>query len=153
MRLAVVGLFIIAGSTMAADDSDNKKLFKALEGAYKMTAAEASGEFKPPPGFLDSIEKVTIKGNKLSFFFKGEGGKSEEKTATIALDAAAAPAHFDVMPEDGPNKGKTILGIVALEGETLKLCFNHAPGGNRPAEFKTAKGDNDMNCTLKKIKE
>jgi uncharacterized protein (TIGR03067 family) len=144
-------LFMIAGTTAAADDADNKKFLRGLEGAYKMTAAETAGESPAPPGFFAAIDKVMIKGNKLSFVFKGEGGKTEEKTATIAVDAAASPAHIDIVPEDGPHKGKTILGIIVVEADKLKLCYNLADDGKRPVDFKTAK--DVLVCTFSKVKE
>jgi uncharacterized protein (TIGR03067 family) len=152
MKSAVIGFFMIAGVAVAADDSDNKTFLKELEGAYKVTSAEESGG-APPPGFLDAVEKVTIKGNKLSFVFKGDGGKMEEKTATITVDAASKPVHLDIKPEDGPKKDQTVLGIVSVEGDTMKICFNDGTGNKRPAEFKTAKDDKMMALTLKKIKE
>jgi hypothetical protein len=38
------------------------------------------------------------------------------------------------MPGDGVQKGKTLLGIYAIEHDQLRLC--HAPPGkDRPAEF------------------
>jgi uncharacterized protein (TIGR03067 family) len=152
MKSAVIGFFMIAGVALAADDSDNKKFLKELEGAYKVTSAEESGG-APPPGFLDAIDKVTFKGNKMSFVFKGEGGKTEEKTATISVDAANKPVHLDIKPEDGPKKDQTVLGIVSVEGDTIKLCFNDGAGNKRPTEFKTVKDDKTMVLTLKKIKE
>jgi hypothetical protein len=39
----------------------------------------------------------------------------------------------------GPNKGKTILGIVEVEKDTLRVCYDFS-GKDRPTEFKTAEG-------------
>ena len=39
----------------------------------------------------------------------------------------------------GQGKGQTVLGIYALEGETLKLCYA-LPGRERPKTFTTAEG-------------
>jgi uncharacterized protein (TIGR03067 family) len=152
MRFAIVSIFMVTGAASAADDSDNKKFLKELEGAYKMTSAEFAGE-RPPPGFLDSIEKVTIKGNKLAMVFKGEGGKTEEKISTLTVDGASKPASFDIKPDDGPNKGQTLLGIAVVEGDMVKICFNHDADGKRPTDFKTAKGGKIFLFTLTKSKQ
>jgi uncharacterized protein (TIGR03067 family) len=56
------------------------------------------------------------------------------KKGTFKVDAAKGT--IDFMPDDGPGKGKTLLGIYKVEGNTLTLCFT-IPGKDRPAEFKT----------------
>jgi len=152
MKLAFMSLFMIAGAALAADDSGDKKFLKELEGVYKVAAAEKSAG-PAPAEFLNSIERVTIKGNKLSFVFKSEGAKTEEKTATISVDTANMPVQIDMKPEDGPMKNETVLGIVSTDGDTVKLCFNDARDNKRPTEFKTSKDDKTVVITLKKTKE
>ena len=57
------------------------------------------------------------------------------KKGTIAVDAAKGT--IDFTPEDGPAKGKTLLGIYKVDGDKLTICFG-AAGKDRPKEFKTA---------------
>ena len=151
MKLAILALFVFAGYASAADDAESKKLLKDLEGSYTVTAAELSGG-SPPPGFLPSIEKLTIKDNKFSITFKFEG-KLEEKSATITVDATKKPAQIDLKPLDGDKKDQTVMGIVAIEKDGINVCWTNAPDGKRPADFKTSKNDKNMSLTLKKMAE
>jgi RNA polymerase sigma factor (sigma-70 family) len=48
------------------------------------------------------------------------------------LDATVRPQSIDLI---GGGEGKGLLGIVALEGETLKLCLNDDRSEGRPREF------------------
>ena len=50
------------------------------------------------------------------------------------------PEAIDYVLLEGPNKGKTLLGIYELTGDTLKSCFA-APGKDRPTDFATKAGD------------
>ena len=48
----------------------------------------------------------------------------------------AKPGTIDVTHTDGPQKGETLQGIYALEGDTLKLCFSIC----FPTEFSSKPG-------------
>jgi uncharacterized protein (TIGR03067 family) len=152
MKYAVPILFLSAAVSMAADDADSKKLLKDLEGTYKVTSAERSGE-PLPARFFDAFEKVTIKGDKFSVTVKGEDGKLQTKVTTITVDAAKKPAQFDLKHDDGTKKDEKSLGIIAIDGETIKLCFDDSPNKKRPPEFKTSKDEPYVFLTLKKVKE
>lgn len=150
MKYAVMILFLAAGISTAADDETSKKLLKDLEGSYKVTAAEALG--KSPKSFLDTFEKISIKGAKFSVTFKVDNQLATE-VASITVDAIKKPIHFDVKDDSGPSKGKTHLGIISLDGETIKICYNTSSAQKRPTEFKTTKNDEFVFLTLKRIKE
>jgi uncharacterized protein (TIGR03067 family) len=152
MRHVCLALFLLGGMAAAADDKESKSLLKDLEGDYKVTAAEKAGE-KPPPGFLDELEKVSIKGNRLTISFKSKGtGKSEEKSATITLDASKKPAQIDMRPEDGPKRDELVLGIVAVDGDTVKMCWGDSPKATRPTDFSSSKENKNFLLTLKRMK-
>ena len=76
------------------------------------------------------------KGNDVTITF---GGQLFLK-ATFTLHAATTPKSIDYVIADGPDKGKTQLGIYELDAGTARFCFA-PPGQPRPAEFKTNPGD------------
>jgi len=151
MKSAIVILLAVAFNIHAADDAESKKLIGALEGHYKLTSMELSGE-PVPPGFLNVMEKVTFKGSKFTILFKSET-KSEEKIATISVDAAQKPAYFNMTPDEGPKKDKASLGIVLIEGDVVKICLNDAEGAKRPTEFKSTKEGRTVLLVLKRVKQ
>lgn len=51
----------------------------------------------------------------------------------------------------GPQKGETMLGIYAVEGDLLKVCF-HVPGEERPKEFTAPAGSGRLLMTCKRIR-
>jgi len=75
----------------------------------------------------------------------------EEVRKTIKLNPKAKPKELDINGTDGPNKGKTILAIYELDGDTLRVCYDLG-GKNRPTEFKTKEGSQLFLVTYKREK-
>jgi uncharacterized protein (TIGR03067 family) len=151
MKYAFFALFLLGGITIAADDAESKKLLRNLEGSYKVTAVEKSGD-PPPKEFLESLEKVTIKGNKFAITFRG-GGKAEEKSATIDVDATKTPATINLKPDDGEKRNETVVGIVQIEEDTVKICWADGAKSPRPTRFETNKENKQFMLTLQRTKE
>jgi uncharacterized protein (TIGR03067 family) len=116
--VSLVGLGVVL-----ADDSD----LKALEGTYKAIALEGAGKAAPAEVVANTIVKIT--GNEFAVIIK-----DTTKTAKIKIDPKAKPAHFDISPSDGPEKGKTFPGIYKIEKGELVIAFTEK--GDRPTEFK-----------------
>lgn len=150
MRFAILGLLLLAGPTLAADDAESKKLLQQIEGTYKLVAAERSGG-PPPAGFLELVDKVTIKGEKLTMTFKKDA-KEEDNSATISVDATKKPQQIDMRATNG-MKTETVLGILIVENDKLKICWSDTPEAKRPVDFKTSKDDKNMLLTLQRVKE
>jgi RNA polymerase sigma factor (sigma-70 family) len=95
-------------SAKAPDDKEK------LQGTWVGVEGERAGQKIP----AEEIEKfkVVIKGDKFTVNPDGE-----KKGATFKLDPTQKPKAIDVMPQDSPDKGKTMAGIYSLEGDTLKL--------------------------------
>jgi uncharacterized protein (TIGR03067 family) len=141
-------MFLMGGIVFAADDADSKKLLKTLEGSYKVTAVEKAGD-PPPTEFLEKLERVTIKGNKFSITFK-EGGKAEEKSAAISVDATKKPAIIDLKADDGDRR--EMVGIVEIDGDSVKICWADDPKAARPTKFETNKENKQFMITLMRTK-
>jgi uncharacterized protein (TIGR03067 family) len=125
----------------AADKADDGKL---LQGTWLPTAAEL-GEKPLDEETVKSI-KLVIDGDKYTVTV----GKAIDKGST-KIDPAAKPKTLDIMGTDGPNKGKTLLAIYELDGDTLRICYDLS-GKARPTEFKTKKGEQLFLVTYKRSK-
>ena len=119
---------LLSAATEPQDDAAKKEL-NGFQGTWVLVSAERDGKKVSEDG---KKIKLTITGTKHSL--------TEESTAVIGhrgtflLDPAKKPKATDVVVTEGPDKGKTFLGIYELSGDDYKVCF--APSGkDRPKEF------------------
>jgi uncharacterized protein (TIGR03067 family) len=120
---------------VGADDAEEavKKDLKKLQGDWSMVSATQDGETAP---------KDLVKGSKRVC-------KDDELTVTIderlymkakiVIDPAKKPRAIDYTVTEGFNKGKKLLGIYELDGDTVKFCFAR-PGKDRPKDFSADTG-------------
>lgn len=119
-------LLLAAGLAIAADAKDT-----GLEGKWAVVSVERDGK----------VDEKWTGGVRIM-----KDGKYELKPKTgdavtgsyKVIDAAKKIKTIDFMPDGGQYKGKTLQGIYAIDGDTLKICFAE-PGKERPTEF-TSKG-------------
>jgi uncharacterized protein (TIGR03067 family) len=125
-RFAIAGsaLLLTVAGVLLADEKD----LKELEGTYSVTSLEKAGG--PASKELTQKMKLMIKGDNLSILVG-----DEEKKAKITADASKQPNNLDISPIEGPEKGKTFLGIYKTEKGELTIAFSEK--GARPKEFKT----------------
>jgi uncharacterized protein (TIGR03067 family) len=97
-----------------------------VETGGKESTAEERGKLKM---------KLIIAGEGYRLFF----GDEQVATGIVKLDATTKPASIDVIPGDGPHKGKVQQGIYAFQGDDMWTVFA-APGEPRPTGFKTRPG-------------
>jgi uncharacterized protein (TIGR03067 family) len=125
MKTMAVLLFA-ASLALAADAKD-----EALEGKWKIVSVERDG--KAVDMWTDGVR--TMKDGK--YELKPKTGDAVTGGYKV-VDAKAKLKTIDFTPDGGQFKGKTLLGIYAIDGDTLKICFAE-PGKDRPTEF-TSKG-------------
>lgn len=147
MRLHAL-LLLSLGLLIAADapkEGGGKKALKKLEGTFVMVSGEEKGEKIPEE--IVKTAKLTIKGNKHTV-------KIGEVTivGTHKVDASKKPHEIDGMDTEGPNKGKTTLGIYKLEKGQFTVCF--APSGkDRPTKFTSKSGTGEFVHVWKRQKK
>lgn len=130
-------LILAVGGVLGAADApaDAKKEMEKLEGAWVATSwKRGDGEI----GKDKVATELTIAKDVYEF---PKGINRISKKGTFKIEPAKGT--IDFTPEDGPAKGKTLLGIYKIEGDVLTLCFS-AAGRERPKEFKTS----DRNTVL-----
>jgi uncharacterized protein (TIGR03067 family) len=141
--LAVLAGFGVVGIPAAADDA--KDDLKKLDGTWTMVSGEKDG--KPLPENIVKTAKLVIKGDEHDVKIGDVVYKGTHK-----LDPTKKPKAIDATDTDGPFKGKTVLGIYAVEGDTFKVCFAE-PGKDRPKEFSTKSGTGHILDVWKKEKK
>jgi uncharacterized protein (TIGR03067 family) len=133
-----------------------------LFAAFGITSAQ---DKKDPTAGKWVVESVTRDG-KASDALKGAArehadGKYSLKPAagssaaategTYTVDASKTPATIDMKPKGGTYDGKTLLGIVKVDGETMTICFAE-PGKDRPTKFESTTGSGLVLAVHKKAK-
>ena len=134
MRLGVfafLGLAILGTSGLAQQDAV-KQEFERFRGTWKFVSMEIEGVKAQPEQFKTA--RLILDGER---FTMTDGVATYKGTFAVTLNTK--PKQFDVLFTDGPEKGKTSLGIYELDGDIYKLCLA-LPGKERPAEFVSKPG-------------
>lgn len=103
------------------------------QGVWAVTSFVREGK-ETPPEVAHSIVRV-VEGDHVVW---KRDGKPFAGT-TVTLDPAKAPHTIDVVPDGGRARGKVVLGIYRLDGDTLVIVMAD-PGKPRPTEFKAPAG-------------
>jgi len=129
--LPFLALVLVALATRPAK-CDETSDADAVQGTWLPSAAELGG--KPFPDDVRKSIKLTIKGDQYTVMV---GDAADRGTAK--LDPSVKPKALDIVGTEGPNKGRTILAIYELEGDSWKICYDLS-GKSRPTEFKSTEG-------------
>jgi uncharacterized protein (TIGR03067 family) len=125
-------LLVIAAGLLVAGDSAKENVQKELEkfrGTWKFVSIENEGQAVPKAQYEGA--RLTLKGDQFTF---RQGADSTH--GTFKVDPAKQPKTIDVTFTDGPDKGKTIVGVYELKGDTYKVCLQ-LKGKERPKEFRS----------------
>lgn len=128
-----------AASANGSAPPDDSKL---LEGTWLPVEAILNGQ-KFPDEVLKTM-KLIIKGGQYTV----QVGLQTDQ-GTLKLDPTKTPKIMDIVGTEGPNKGKTILTIYELNGDSLKICYA-LEGGQRPPIFESKPDTNLFLVTYKR---
>lgn len=136
--MGLVVLLLVAADAPKGDDS--------LQGAWRLIGGETDGK---------ALTKKQLKGGKLAV-------KGDHYTVTLAdkgtvkgtekVDPTKAPKTMDITDDNGPNKGKTCLGIYEVKGDEFHCAFA-PPGKPRPTTFATTPGSGQWKHVWKRVKK
>jgi uncharacterized protein (TIGR03067 family) len=129
----LVGIVLVtAGSGGEAE----KKDLQLLQGDWVMKSSERDGK-KMPDELVKTFTR-TVKKNSYTARWEDDQG-AHSVSGVITLDPTKTPKHVDVVLSDGPSKGKTMLAIYKLDGDTQTICVA-VPGQARPTAFDSKQG-------------
>jgi uncharacterized protein (TIGR03067 family) len=131
---SLLAMALAAGVLVAADgpgDDAAKAEAKNLLGAWVVVSCETDGETVPERILRGEVVRFIIGADTITV--KVEDQVKEEDRYT--LDPRAKPAAIDLTDK----AGRKALGIYALEGERLRICWTER-GKARPTAFATRPG-------------
>jgi uncharacterized protein (TIGR03067 family) len=138
LLLSVGGLMVAADNNRA--DMANEELirqdYERLTGTFTLVSGVVDG--KPVP---EEVRKKTIlvtDHDKFTVSTGHEAGTSSRGTFTI--DPTKTPKTADSLQADGPDKGKTLLGIYEIIDDNHKRACWAPVGQPRPTEFTSEPG-------------
>jgi uncharacterized protein (TIGR03067 family) len=153
MRITLVTLlctFVLTASggtgARADDKADVEKELKKFQGTWTFESSETGGK-ELPTGELKELT-LTFEGDKHTV----KKGDEVIQVGIQKLDPSKSPKTIDVTMAEGLNKGKVMLGIYEIDGDTLKVCFD-PHGKKRPTEFKSVPGSENFVNVHKRVKK
>jgi len=141
-------MLLALGLLMAADGRQ--------AGAAPRDADRIQGAWVPVSILIDGQQLDKDELGEIKVLIKGDGytvtnaGQVADR-GSFTLDPAKKPKAIDSTPAQGPDKGKSMPGIYELGGDTLKLCVAR-PGKERPADFASKAGSDQVFYVLKRAK-
>jgi uncharacterized protein (TIGR03067 family) len=131
--LRATALLLAAGLIAAADATKDSKTGD-IEGTWQATSGIDHG--KKIPAAKAKTLSITFKGGKYTV----KVGSRAVENGTYKADASKTPAEIERTAGNGPDKGKTSLGIYEVKGDALKTAFEDA-GKPRPTAFDGQKAE------------
>ena len=99
-----------------------------LNGTWKAGEAWLGGQALDP-GQLAAIV-ITLRDGE--YWIGNDRGR-------YVIDATIIPNAIDIVGTSGPNEGRTIFAIFAVDGDRLSICYDLG-GETRPAVFRSDEG-------------
>jgi len=126
----MVATLVVAGAC-AAEKEINVNVTSRMTGTWSCVAATING--KPLADTTVKKLRLTMTGTR----YKTERTDEVLFDSTYRLDTTKAPMHINMVGTEGDLAGKEAHGIIAVEGDTLKICYT-MPGKPRPGSFASA---------------
>ena len=105
-----------------------------FEGEWQMVSAVMDG-IPMDPSAVEWVKRITH-GNETTVY----AGPQMMMKMEFTWDSSRIPRTIDYVHTAGSSKGKMQQGIYEFTGDLLRVCVA-APGGARPAQFQSDRGD------------
>jgi uncharacterized protein (TIGR03067 family) len=126
--LLIAPIVFLAAADLSKLNAKDKEL-EPFQGTWKLAAFEVEGKQLDIDDFKET--RLTVKGDAFTMTTAAATYKG-----TFKIDGTKKPKTMDMTFTDGPEKGKTSLGIYEIDGDAWKICIG-LTGKERPKEFTT----------------
>src|SRR5438552_17748658 len=143
------GVLLLLSTTalIAADNQSDmtkeeliRQDYERLSGTFSLVSGVVDG--KPVPEEVRKKTVLVTDHNKFTVSTGDEAGTSARGTFTI--DPTQRPKTADSLQADGPEKGKTLLGIYEIIDDNHKRACWALPGHARPTAFSSEPGSSHI---------
>jgi uncharacterized protein (TIGR03067 family) len=123
----------------------SRQELQRLQGTWKFESLEEDGMKVA----ADELKERTlfVGGN----VFLVRRGHTVVQAGGLQVDPSKTPRTVNAMVRLGQHKGEVMLGIYALDGDTLRLCID-VEGQDRPREFKSSAGSKRLIAVCKRVR-
>lgn len=138
-------LLLMLANIAWADTATTNMKIAALPGTWKVIGCQLNTRWLPDSIFREFRYTITTD-NRYSIdwseltYPQFLGGFPKSKTGRLVMDTSVTPHTIDLIPDEGPYKGKTFKGIYELDHDVLKANFAF-PGKPRPTAFDAQQGE------------
>ena len=122
------------------------KEIAAMQGTWTIESFTLNGQ-SVPAGQLQNWRRIVTGGH-----VTWKNGDELLVEMDITFDPQQKPMTLDSTIATGDAKGKVVLAIYELDGDTLRVCFAD-PDKPRPTEFSSAPGSGPSLYVAKRVKE
>ncbi|MFO0950667.1 MAG: TIGR03067 domain-containing protein [Isosphaeraceae bacterium] len=123
-----------AAAAQLPDESEDSPAVKAdverLQGLWKLESLEVNGKKAPDDQIRSWI--LVIEGKQYN-----PGSRETSVEYSFRLDPTLTPKAIDLIPHEGPMKGRSLRGIYSVSDEAFILCRALGSDSERPAGFNT----------------
>ncbi len=150
LAVAVLLLSPVGSFAAGLERPEVQKELKKFQGTWVMASGEMDGKKAADEHVKQS--KLTYEGNKVEIVVPNQTGETIIADI-IDIDPTKNPKEMHFVRRNGPNAGKTLIGIYEFEGnDQYKFAFDPA-GKTKLKEFVTKEGTGHVRNTWKRVKQ
>jgi len=148
----LVLLFAVASTGAVASDVPMEELIKKdyerLTGTFQLVSGVIDGKEVP-----EDVRRQTKLVTTMDKFTVSAGGQAGTSGAgTFKIDPTKSPKTADSLQTEGPDKGKTLLGIYEIIDDNHKRACWAAVGKPRPTAFTSEPGTGHILQVWERVK-